>query len=337
MYKISIIIPIFNASKYLKSTIKSVLNQTIGFKNIELILVDDNSIDNSKEIIKKYSCKYQNIISYFSNEKHGTPSFGRNWGIDNSNSDYIMFLDNDDLLDEKICEKLYNIIIKENADICACNRILSDNTGSVKYPMINTNNDYLILTDEALITFPSTIIHGKLFKKELLLKNNIKFQKTTAEDFLFCTQCFLHSKKLVSLNNYYGYTWIINKESLSHSDHDYNSGYIDTSYRVLNLLKKEKKEKFIPIIFKWTPRNVIRTSMELDWDKEELKNNLIQLHNFEKDVDFSINKNEPWINFINHFIIYEHYKIAIFFIKLLHTIKNNKLLLIIIRKLLGND
>ena len=78
-YKVSVIIPVYNAEKYLKNAIESVINQTIGFENIELILVDDNSTDESPKIILDYSEKYENIVSFLSNENHGLPGFGRNW------------------------------------------------------------------------------------------------------------------------------------------------------------------------------------------------------------------------------------------------------------------
>jgi len=67
MYKISMIIPVYNAEKYLKRTINSIINQSIGFENIELILVDDNSQDNSKSIIEEYVAKYDNVIGIYSN------------------------------------------------------------------------------------------------------------------------------------------------------------------------------------------------------------------------------------------------------------------------------
>lgn len=69
MYKISMIIPVYNAEKYLKRTINSIINQSIGFENIELILVDDNSQDNSKSIIEEYVAKYDNVIGIYSNRK----------------------------------------------------------------------------------------------------------------------------------------------------------------------------------------------------------------------------------------------------------------------------
>lgn len=94
-YKISVIVPIFNAENDLKNAINSVINQTIGFENIELILVDDCSTDNSKNIINYYLTKYPNIKAIFL-KNTGNPSKPRNIGIDKSTGEYLMFLDSDD-------------------------------------------------------------------------------------------------------------------------------------------------------------------------------------------------------------------------------------------------
>ena len=65
MYLISIVMPIYNAEKYLKRSINSIINQTIGFENLQLLLIDDNSSDLSKDIIKEYSDEYSNIFPFF--------------------------------------------------------------------------------------------------------------------------------------------------------------------------------------------------------------------------------------------------------------------------------
>ena len=82
MYKISIITPIFNAEKFLRNTIESIIKQSIGFENIELILIDDKSTDKSGEIIKDYANKYDNIKPIFLEKNSGAASFPRNKGIE---------------------------------------------------------------------------------------------------------------------------------------------------------------------------------------------------------------------------------------------------------------
>lgn len=121
MYKVSVIIPVYNAESSLKNALNSVINQTIGFKNIELILVDDNSNDNSKNIIKCYANKYDNIKAIFLNQNSGSPSKPRNIGIENVTAPYLMFLDNDDEFFKDCCEVLYNSITTNQVDIVNCN------------------------------------------------------------------------------------------------------------------------------------------------------------------------------------------------------------------------
>ena len=142
MYKISVIMPIFNVEEYLENTLKSVINQTIGFENIELILVDDCSTDNSREIIEKYSNDYPNIKKIFLEKNTGCPGIPRNIGIRNATSDYIMFIDHDDEYFPEICDKLYNTIISEDADIVVCDKIETKNNNVLYHQFFFLNYHY---------------------------------------------------------------------------------------------------------------------------------------------------------------------------------------------------
>ena len=100
-YKVSVIIPVYNVENYLDETINSVLNQDIGFEdNVELILVNDGSKDNSEEICLKYQKKYPNNVKYIYKDNSGV-SDTRNLGYQNAHADYIMFLDADDKINNK--------------------------------------------------------------------------------------------------------------------------------------------------------------------------------------------------------------------------------------------
>ena len=107
---VSIIIPIYNVEKYLTKCIESVINQT--YKNLEIILVNDGSTDNSKEIIDKYSLIDSRIKVI--NKKNGGLSEARNAGIEIAKGDYIGFLDSDDWIELNMYEKLYKYIKQEN-------------------------------------------------------------------------------------------------------------------------------------------------------------------------------------------------------------------------------
>ena len=121
MNSISVIVPIYNSEAYLNKCIDSLINQTK--KDIEIILVNDGSTDASDKIIKSYKDKR---IKYYKNKNKGI-GYSRNFGIDKSNSKYIMFLDSDDYLDIHACEELYKKIEKDKSDVVVSDFIKSHN------------------------------------------------------------------------------------------------------------------------------------------------------------------------------------------------------------------
>ena len=100
-YKISVIIPVYNVEKYLEETIESVVNQTIGFDNIQMILVNDGSPDNSEEICLKYKEKYPDNVVYVKQENAGVSS-ARNNGLKHATGKYVNFFDSDDIWDRNV-------------------------------------------------------------------------------------------------------------------------------------------------------------------------------------------------------------------------------------------
>ena len=111
MTDISIIVPIYNAEKYLKTCVDSLINQTK--KELEFILVNDGSTDASEKIIKSYSDKR---IKYYKNKNQGIGKT-RNFGINKAKGKYIMFLDSDDYLDINACKELFKKAEEENLDL----------------------------------------------------------------------------------------------------------------------------------------------------------------------------------------------------------------------------
>lgn len=124
-YKISVIIPVYNGEKYLKNALDSLLNQTIGFENLEVIIVNDCSSDNSKEIIEEFKMENSvfnesgssNIITIHLDENIGGAYGPRNIALQHASADYLMFLDADDSFEEDACEILYNKINEYDCDI----------------------------------------------------------------------------------------------------------------------------------------------------------------------------------------------------------------------------
>ncbi|MDL2271043.1 glycosyltransferase [Methanobrevibacter sp. OttesenSCG-928-I08] len=115
--KISIILPIFNVGSHLRGGIDSLVNQTIGRENLEIIMVNDCSTDGSDKIIDEYAEKYDCCKAIHHEVNSGAANKPRNTGIENSTGDYIMFLDPDDRYVLDACETLYNTVKKTNADV----------------------------------------------------------------------------------------------------------------------------------------------------------------------------------------------------------------------------
>ena len=103
MSKVSIIVPVYNTSNQLSKCLDSLVNQTV--KDIEIIIINDGSTDNSEVIIKKYIEKYKDLITYYSKENEGIAAT-RNFGIDKAKSDYLLFVDSDDYIQIDLIEKL---------------------------------------------------------------------------------------------------------------------------------------------------------------------------------------------------------------------------------------
>ena len=217
-YKISIIVPIYNQEKYLNKSIESILNQTIGFENIELILVDDKSTDNSRNIINEYAKKYKNIIPLFLNENSGTAATPKNKGIEKSTASYIMFFDPDDYLLDNICEKLYNEIINEKCDLVSGNAIFMINTVPY-YDIKYTIPKEIIYPDNNYQNYKNFRCWGTLYDKKFIKKHNIQFINVkTNEDTYFVHKSFFNAKKISYLNDLYGLIYFIrNEKTLSKS------------------------------------------------------------------------------------------------------------------------
>lgn len=178
-YKISIIVPVFNAENFLRRTLGSIVNQSIGIDNLEVIIINDSSTDKSKEIIEEYSNMYDNFYGYHLKKNTGSPSIPRNIGIKKASADYIMFLDQDDTYEETICEVLFNKITQTKANIVKCTR--ASCFDGRKEPDFYFNEDIeeveLTSQDEP-IRFVS--IWNGIHQKSFLIKNNIYFPDSLA-------------------------------------------------------------------------------------------------------------------------------------------------------------
>lgn len=306
-YKISIILPIFNVEKYLKAALDSIINQTIGFENLEVIMVDDCSTDESGKIIDEYANKYENFIAIHLDENTGTAGTPRNIGLDRASSDYVMFLDPDDEFMPDICEKLYRILLENDADAVIANAItilggneVIDITYPNKFYEINCNN-------KDLNQYKPFRVWGTLFKKRILDENNLRFiPVSTNEDSHFNLNFYFHSNKMIYLNDYMGVKHYERdlKEHVSLSykiDKNTVLSTIDAFAQILILIKNSHPKKdyvndpYIKAIF-------YRFERKWDMPKEDKKEIFKKILEYENNSKYNID-------------LAIHYKIMNFFLK----------------------
>lgn len=185
---ISVIIPVYNVERYLKKCVNSILNQT--YQNIEVILVDDGSLDSSGVICDQL--KEQDTRVHVIHKKNGGLSDARNAGLEQANGDYYYFIDSDDFVDMTILEELYSNLVKTKADISLCDLIYCDedmkNLNEIYHhqnipTVVLSKKEYwnLLMKDEnaALI-----VAWNKLYKKEIFQKLRYPVNKLHEDEFI---------------------------------------------------------------------------------------------------------------------------------------------------------
>lgn len=196
--KVSIVVPIYNVEMYLEKCIESLINQT--YDNIEIILVDDGSTDNSHNICKNYAQK-DNRIKLIHKENGGL-SDARNVGIENATGKYITFVDSDDWLSYDYCEIMVKHMNEENVDIVMAKLVSVYNDDYVFVHKSNYNkNVYTNL--EALEKFEDTVnvvAVAKLYKKELFNNLRYKVGKIHEDEFMF-HKIFFEAKNVLALDS----------------------------------------------------------------------------------------------------------------------------------------
>ena len=168
--KVSVIVPVYNTEKYLRKCLDSLVNQTL--KDIEILVINDGSPDDSQTIIDEYKSKYSNLKSY--PKENGGLSDARNYGIDKANGEYLAFVDSDDYIALETYEIMYNKAVSQNFDIVVCdlNYVYEENK-RVKASS-NIVADTTDIKKAMLNIYPA--VWNKIYKKELF-QNNLRFKK----------------------------------------------------------------------------------------------------------------------------------------------------------------
>lgn len=215
MQKVSIIVPIYNAAKYLSETIESVLNQT--YTNFELLLINDNSTDNSKEICEKYAQKDNRIVLLNNNSENHGPGPTRNIGLDNAKGEFIYFIDADDWIDESLLQCAVFRLLETNADMVQIGAIYEQNNPKEYYWK---GKDVLTRAEmkKYCLKFWSdnlTSLWLQFFRRETV--KGIRFENIiNGEDSSYVMDAFCNSEKIAFIpKTMYHYRYV--ESSTSHS------------------------------------------------------------------------------------------------------------------------
>ena len=197
--KISVIIPAYNAEKYLTEALDSVVSQTMSDSDYEIIIVNDGSSDHTADILEKYKNLYSNITVI--NKENGGPSSARNAGLDIASGEYIYFFDADDLLINNSLEALYQCAEEKNADL-----VIGKYNVLTPYklsPVCTLDN--LVCLDnidkyntDILQTF---VLWNKLFRLDLIKQYHLNFKSVSySEDGIFVMDYVLHCTNITGLD-----------------------------------------------------------------------------------------------------------------------------------------
>lgn len=189
MYKVSVIVPVYNSENCLEKCLDSILNQTLT--EIEVILINDGSTDYSLEIIKQYSKKYNNI-KYKTKENEGQ-AVARNIGIDMATGEFISFVDSDDYIENTMMQRLYEKAIKTDSDIVICDYTEKLKNTQISRKSLYVNSDTLQKRYILSVAGPCS----KIIKTEILKQNNIRFlENNIYEDLAIIPTLALYTNKI---------------------------------------------------------------------------------------------------------------------------------------------
>lgn len=234
--KLSVIVAAYNLENYIEKCLDSLVNQT--YKDMEIIVIDDGSIDNTAIKIKAYKKIYNNLI--YIKKKNGGLSSARNLGLDCATGEYITFVDGDDYLELTTYDIVMRKIIKEASDLCifSFNKIFSNRIKKISLNKDLYDKNFLkkifAQSDEATI-----VVWNKIFKRELIEKYKLRFEnKAFFEDTGFILR-YLYLVKKISIEESQLYNYVQRASSITNK---FNSLIFDSKNNTVKLIEEFYKE-----------------------------------------------------------------------------------------------
>lgn len=246
---VSVIVPVYNVEQYLNKCVDSIINQTYG--NIEIILVDDGSADNSGKICDKYSLNDKRVKVI--HKSNGGLSDARNRGIDISRGKYLAFIDSDDWIEPDMIEKMYNNAIENNADISICQYEIVRSREAT----IDNNPGKTIVyegTDAILAMYKEAVFAShacnKLYKRELFAGIRYPVGKLYEDQFT-TYKLIWNSKRIVYTEKKYYYYYMRNDSIVNKRFDERDLHVLHATEGVAEFFKVRFKEVVPYIYYAW--------------------------------------------------------------------------------------
>lgn len=294
MKKVSVIVPVYNTEKYLRRCLDSLVMQTLD--DIEIIIIEDKSPDNSNKILKEYEKKYKEKVKVFHNKTNKGIGYNRNFGMKKASGKYIGFVDSDDWVNETMFEKMYAKAEKDKLDLVLCNfhKMLEKEDGSLDELQ---SNDIPSFENTTLKNMPNLLLDvelapwNKLYKKELLegvtFPENLKY-----EDTIFVLKAMARSKKIGIVNEKLNYYLVRNKSETTVMDKKVYDILKITNMMVEELKSYDYYENIKEYVEAMTIRNLFRYTLQ-----QKYQNNKVIRNDFiNKSFDYLNSEFPNWKN-----------------------------------------
>ena len=325
MIKVSVIVPVYNVEKYIEKCLDSLVNQTL--KEIEIIVVNDGSPDNSQKIIDKFVKKYPNKVKSFIKENGGLGS-ARNYGLKHIKGEYVAFIDSDDFADLKMLEEMYNLAKKDNSDIVLCsNNLLDENNRILKIESAIINKKI----NNNLLKY-KLAAWNKLYKKELLINNKFEFRSNVwYEDVDFTTKVMINAKK-VSFIDKPLYNYLLREGSIMNNSNLKRNKELCLSFdEIIDYCRKNDiyKKYYQEIEFLCIYNMYICGIVRILRTNNSMKDKKLIINEYKKYLNTSFNnfKNNKYLSYmsVKYKIIYKLINLKLYtLINIIFKIKNDK-------------
>lgn len=236
MNKLTVIVSAYNVGKYIKKCLKSLVNQTL--ENIEILVVNDGSTDNTEIIVKDFEKKYKNLKLL--NKENGGLSSARNYGIKYATGDYIAFVDGDDYLEEVAYKEIMKKLVREKSEIgiFSYKKVYKNKVENVRLNKKLYSGKFLknVLSksDEA-----SIVAWNKIFKRDIIIENKIYFEnKAYFEDTGFIFR-YLYFVKNISIIDIPFYNYVQRRGSITKK---LNEIIFSSKKNTIDIIKKFYRE-----------------------------------------------------------------------------------------------